>query len=278
MEPPAVAPIEAWPGLVARPARGRGDWPAGIRVVLVHGAMDRGAGMAHVARRLRDASTLRYDRRGYGRAVELGPGSLVDHVDDLISIAGHDPVVLFGHSFGGLVVLGAAASGRLDIRGLVTWEVPTPWIEGWTGWGVDDPGDETDRPAAIAETFMRRAVGAARYDALPEATRAARRREGPALIADMDPNLAAGVPFDPSRVSCRCLFGAGDRSPVPYVNGAAWLASRVPEAASRVLEGAAHDAPMTQASDLAAMIREVAGRSVGDSSIGGTGGRDASVV
>ena len=39
-------------------------------VVLVHGSMDRMAGLAKVARRLApDHHVLRYDRRGYGHSV-----------------------------------------------------------------------------------------------------------------------------------------------------------------------------------------------------------------
>lgn len=253
-----TATAAAWPGLVERPARGAGDWPAGVSAVLVHGAMDRGAGMASVARELRDAPTLRYDRRGYGRAVGLGTGDLVRHVDDLIALAGSGPVVLFGHSFGGLVVLAAAATGRLDVRGVATWEVPTPWIDGWSGWELEDPGDVDDPAASIAEAFMRRMVGATRYGALPERTRAARRSEGPALIADMDPLLSSGVPFDPSRVTVRCRFGAGDVSPIAYSIGARWLASRVPDGRVRIIGGATHGAPMSRAVDVAALIREVA--------------------
>lgn len=246
--------------------------------MLVHGTMDRGAGMAHLARRLRDAPTVRYDRRGYGRAVALGTGRLVDHVDDLIAIVGPGPAVLFGHSFGGLVVLAAAATGRLDVRGVATWEVPTPWIDGWSGWRLDDPGDGDDPAGAIAEAFMRRAVGPATYDALPERTRAARRREGPALIADMDPVLAASTPFDPGRITASCVFGAGDVSPIAYTIGAKWLAARVPDGRVRLIGGATHGAPMARPDDVAALIREVATRSPGAPDTGDTGGHDAVVV
>lgn len=247
-----------WPGLIERDARIPGDWPEGIVAVFVHGAMDRGAGMAHLARQLRDAPTLRYDRRGYGRAAVLGVGDLIRHVDDLIALVGSRRAVLFGHSFGGLVVLGAAATGRLDVRGLVTWEVPTPWIEGWTHWSVPDPGDDVeDRPGAIADAFMVATIGRDRFDRLPASTRAARRREGPALIADMDTRLSAGPPFEPSRIVARCIFGAGVRARAPYASGAGWLASRVPDGRAELVEGATHGAPTADARMVAGLLREV---------------------
>lgn len=246
--------------------------------MLVHGAMDRGAGMAHLARALRDVPTLRYDRRGYGRARRLGTGDLVCHVDDLVSIVGSRPVVLFGHSFGGLVVLSAAGTGRLDVRGLATWEVPTPWIHGWGVWRPDAMSPDkpiTDR-GDIAEGFMRATVGQARWEALPERTRRDRRDEGPALIADMDPVLAAGVPFDPRRITVRCVFGAGDVSSAPYVAGAQWLARRVPVSEVRVLPGATHGAPTSRAGDIAALIRAAAvGTSTPGHAANRAGGDDA---
>ena len=43
--------------------------PGAPPVVLVHGAMDRSAGMLRLSRRLDETHrVLRYDRRGYGRS------------------------------------------------------------------------------------------------------------------------------------------------------------------------------------------------------------------
>ncbi len=254
MEPRDVVGHADWPGHIERPARGEGTWPADVWVVFVHGAMDRGAGMAHLARALRDAPTIRYDRRGYGRARRLGTGDLIRHVDDLIGIVGRRPVVLFGHSFGGLVVLSGAATGRLDVRGIATWEVPAPWIPGWGGWRA--AGDD---PAEVAEDFMRSMVGAQRWESLPARTRAERRAEGVALEADTDPVLTAGVPFDPSRITVPCVFGSGDVSAAPYPAAARWLADRVADGRVEIIPGATHGAPMARPGAIAALIRSVAG-------------------
>ncbi len=256
---PTVAVTTDWPGLVERPARGTGSWPDGVWAVLVHGTMDRGAGLAHLARRLRDAPTIRYDRRGYGRAGALPVGGLVQHIDDLVAIIDDRPVVAFGHSFGGLVVLGAAATGRLDVRGIATWEVPTPWIEGWTGWNLDRTADAGD----VAEHFMRRVVGTKRWDALPPSTRVKRRAEGPALDADMDPTLGVGVPFDPARITARCVFGASSGAAGHYARGARWLADRIDGARSVCVADATHAAPMDRPDDVAALIRAAAGTGSG---------------
>ena len=247
-----------WPGLIERPRRGKGTWPDERTAVLIHGAMDRGAGMAHIARRLSDAPTIRYDRRGYGRAASLHAGDLVVQVDDLIGIIADRPVVLFGHSLGGLVALATAADGRGDVRGVVTWETPTPWIETWPSWGVADPGPVGDPAGAIAESFMRSAIGGARFEALPQGAKRARRSEGAALIADLDQRFVAGPPFDPNRIDVPCLFGAGDRVLPPYASGATWLATHIDRAGSRVIPGVGHDAPMTHPDEIVGLIREIA--------------------
>jgi pimeloyl-ACP methyl ester carboxylesterase len=39
-----------------------------LQIVLVHGAIDRAAGMIRIARRLKQHEVIRYDRRGYGRS------------------------------------------------------------------------------------------------------------------------------------------------------------------------------------------------------------------
>ena len=79
-------------------------------MVLVHGAMDRNTSFARVAEALAPSPIVRYDRRGYGRSRPAGTGPLAAHVDDLVAILGDDPAVVVGHSYGGLVALGAASS------------------------------------------------------------------------------------------------------------------------------------------------------------------------
>ena len=87
--------------------RHAGDDP---QIVLVHGAMDRGAGMLRVARQLRGRAVVRYDRRGYGRSVDTGPAvRFGDQVDDLRAIVADRPTVLFGHSYGGVIAMALAA-------------------------------------------------------------------------------------------------------------------------------------------------------------------------
>src|SRR5262245_43021114 len=94
-------------------------------VVFVHGSMDRSSGFARVVRHHPDVSTLRYDRRGYGRSLAAlgeGPGLGVDgHVDDLLTVLGGRAAVVVGHSFGGDVALSAAERAPGIVRAVVAY-------------------------------------------------------------------------------------------------------------------------------------------------------------
>ncbi|HTH07213.1 MAG TPA: alpha/beta fold hydrolase, partial [Ilumatobacteraceae bacterium] len=73
--------------------------PANPLVVLIHGSMDRGAGMLRLSRRLdHDHHVLRYDRRGYGRSSHRGPFTIAQHVADLEELLAGERAVLVGHS------------------------------------------------------------------------------------------------------------------------------------------------------------------------------------
>lgn len=229
--------------------------------MLVHGAMDRGAGMTRLVRSLADAPTIRYDRRGYGRARGMATGGLVRQVDDLIAIASGGPVLLFGHSYGGLIVLAAAATGRLDVRGVAVYEVPAPWLDEWPRW--DLPGSHgrpiTDEEAGdVAERFLRGMIGDERWDRLPARTRAERRAEGRALLSDVDPSVAVAVPFETGRIEVPCVVGCGTVSPHWYDHAAVWLAARLPNGEQRRLPGAAHGAPLDDPEPVADLIRRAA--------------------
>ena len=103
-----------------------------VRVVLIHGAVDRAAGLIRVARQIGDAEVIRYDRRGYGRSDSVGSACTFEqHVDDLELIIGDRPAVLFGHSYGGSIALGAVSRGNPFVRAAVSYEAPRTWEPWW---------------------------------------------------------------------------------------------------------------------------------------------------
>src|SRR5690606_29300448 len=107
------------------------------RIVLIHGSLDRAAGLLKLSRRLSpEFRVTRYDRRGYGRSVPSdGPFDIDAQVDDLIAVVVQEssPCVLCAHSFGGNIAL-ALAERRPDlVRAVVTYESPMSWEPWWPG-------------------------------------------------------------------------------------------------------------------------------------------------
>jgi pimeloyl-ACP methyl ester carboxylesterase len=233
----------------------------GRQLVLVHGTMDRSTGLSRLARRF-DSSwrVLRLDRRGYGRSrSHPGPFAIADHVDDLVELVEEmmpsGPVHLFGHSFGGNVVL--AASSRLGDRvaTVTVFEPPLSWMEWWPGgsargFAESDPGD-------AAEAFMRRLIGDERWERLPERTRAERRAEGPVLVGELG-TLRLAAPWQPEEVTVPVLALCGSRGADHHRRAAAHLAEILPDCRSWEVDGARHFGPNTHPVEVAALVSDFA--------------------
>lgn len=233
--------------------------PDGPLVVLVHGTMDRSASFAHLARRLRDLRCVRYDRRGYGRSRHAGPPVGVQgHADDLLGVLGERRAVVVGHSFGGTVALTAACRRPDLVGGLLVYEAAMSWLPWWPGSSAGgtalaaasaDPGD-------AAEAFLRRMIGD-RWDELPPRTRADRRAEGPALLAELRSLRQEGPPCDLAAVRAPTIVVRGSRSPEHLRRGAAHLAAVVAGAELVECDGAGHGGHQTHSAFLADQVRRL---------------------
>jgi pimeloyl-ACP methyl ester carboxylesterase len=236
----------------------RGQGAAGPLVVLVHGSLDRSAAFARVvaAEPLAGLHTLRYDRRGYGRSVDVGPPAGLDgHVDDLLGVVDGRPAVVAGHSYGGLVALVASVRAPDVVRAVAAFEPPQPWAPWWPERSAGSAAAAAG-PADAAEAFLRRMVGDARWEALPERTREARRREGTALAAELTSvRTGARPPLDPAEVRVPLVVGRGSRSPEHLRRSAGELAAAVPGAVLVEVEGADHGAHLTHPVEFAAWAR-----------------------
>ena len=109
----------------------------GVHVVLVHGSLDRSAGLLKLGRQLdRRFRVSRYDRRGYGRSrPHPGPFTMAGQVDDLVALVSSapdatTPCVIVGHSYGGNVALAVADRHPDLVAAVVTYESPLSW-EPW---------------------------------------------------------------------------------------------------------------------------------------------------
>lgn len=219
-------------------------------VVVVHGAMDRAASFGRMARHLDDLEVVRYDRRGYGRSAAVGIGTLADHVDDLLAVVGDRAVTVFGHSIGGVVALVAAQRAPERVTSVLAYEAPTPWLDWWPGAPRVAPED----PAEEAEAFMRRAIGDRYWARLGARTRAERRAEGPALVADLD-SLEGPAPFDPAAVSVPVLAACGSETTWWHERAARWLGDEVPDGQLVVVDGATHGVHLSHPTAAAHLVR-----------------------
>lgn len=232
-----------------------GDAPT---VVLVHGSLDRSSAFARVQRHLTDLRVLRYDRRGYGRSLTAGPApSLAAQADDLAAVIGDRPAVVVGHSLGGVIALALAARSPELTLAVVAYEAPRSWTTWWPAATAGSAALQGEGEAGdIAERFMRRMVGDERWEALPERTRAQRRAEGPALVAELrslrDPDHP---PYDPARITVPVIAAHGTTSSPHHVRTAEELAELVPGAELVVVEGAGHGVHLSHPAALADLAR-----------------------
>ena len=231
-------------------------------MVFVHGSMDRSSAFARCSGHLRDLHTIRYDRRGYGKSVHLGAVSIDGHVDDLIDILAGRPGVVIGHSLGGVVALGAAQRHPELIRAVGAYESPMPWVDWWpkrsAGGDAMTMGEGTTAEAAAdaAEQFMRRMIGDARWDALPEGTRRSRRAEGPALLAELR-SARQHAAYEPTAITVPVLTAHGTESREHHCWAAQELARLAGGEPPFVIEGAGHGAHASHHREFAEFTRRV---------------------
>jgi alpha-beta hydrolase superfamily lysophospholipase len=224
------------------------EWPAAgtprAHLLLVHGIAEHAGRYQHVATQLARAgfTTHAYDQRGFGasgghRAYidrwSQYHDDLEDRLAEVRSAADGLPVVLYGHSMGGLIALGYVVAD--PPRGLPDLLVlSAPAIEAavpiWKRRLADVLGGMVPR-FAIANTFPKGALSSdpaveVAYLADPLAVHRTTTRLGVSLFREQDRVRGALAGRAPLPVTTYVLHGAAD--PI------------VPEAASRSLEGRAN--------------------------------------
>lgn len=241
------------------------DGPDDAPVVLVvHGSMDRGAGMIRVTRRLRDCyRVVRYDRRGYGRSVHEGPFGMDAQVADLVDVLGGRRAVLVGHSYGGNVVLAAAGRHPDLVAAAAIYETPLSWADWWPASSagsraVNEPGSTEE----AGERFMRRMIGDQRWAELPERVRKQRRLEGAALVGELG-DLHVNPPWHPDDLTVPVVFGYGTRGAAHHQRAMTDAAAMVPGARLVVLDDCGHDAPLRRGEQFVAELVVPALRAAG---------------
>ena len=230
-------------------------------ILLIHGSMDRSAGLLRLSRRLGAAHhVVRVDRRGYGRSIEVGPPWTIEaNVDDVermveaLSAGVPGPIDVIGHSLGGNVALALAARRPDLVRSVVAYETPLSWLSWWPGDSAGAAAMSAASPAEAAEAFVRRLVGDEKWEQLPESTRARRRAEGAALVAELA-DLRRAAPWSPEVVEVPVLAMRGEHGHPHHHRGTEWLASRLDGCRVVVVAGAGHAGPHTHPAEVAAEV------------------------
>jgi pimeloyl-ACP methyl ester carboxylesterase len=175
--------------------------------VCLHGTLDRGGSFARVARRLPSFDVVTYDRRGYQGSRQLSPLGLAFDVADVTKIIEREtgPVMVFGHSYGGVVAIAAALALPDLVSSLVLYETPMSWLESPPTRSEETIAD----PEAAAELFFQRVVSPAAWDRLTDTEKQSRRDDGAALLCDM--RTARGpAPIDLRALSRPWTYAHGD--------------------------------------------------------------------
>jgi pimeloyl-ACP methyl ester carboxylesterase len=196
-----------------------------------------------------------YDRRGYGSSRELEhvPVGIERHVDDLLAVLDGEPAVVVGHSFGGVVALGAAAAAPDLVEAVVVYETNIAWTPGWDD-GAMRVVHESDDPEAEALRLM---LGPA-FATLGADELRTLRLEARAFVTE-EASVREGAPFDLSDIRAPVVYGCSDPAMMPAV--VAFLAEQVATVELVVLPGAGHPAHRSAPAAFADLVRTALTRS-----------------
>jgi pimeloyl-ACP methyl ester carboxylesterase len=220
--------------------------PAHPLVAVIHGSMDRSAGMLKLSRRLdADFRVLRYDRRGYGRSFPHdGPFTMGAQVDDLVVLLAGRKAVLIGHSYGGNVALATADHHPDLVAGVAVYETPLSWEPWWPGTTAGSIAiAEKGKPREAAEAFMRRILGAQRWEALPERSKEMRRAEGVAMVEELA-DLRRNQPWVAEHITAPVITSFGSLG-APHHRDGMKYAAKLLNCPVVELPDCRHDAPLS---------------------------------
>ena len=232
---------------------------SGPPIVLVHGAAADADSFRLLEPQLADSFTVvAVDRRGRRASPDGETYTLEDEFDDLVGVVESlpEPSVVFGHSFGANVALGASLRTPM-IAGLVLYE------PGRRGDAPDGMRDELERLLARDDRRAAMRLVLLEFTRFPEEWLDDLLDTPPweARLAYTDTFVRELRAYDEydygdlSRLTTPTLLLVGGESPAAELDHARELARVLPAARVSVLEGHGHTAPVTAP---ALVAREIA--------------------
>ena len=246
------------------------DEGSGPVVVLLHPGLDDGTRdhelAAILARRFR---VVRLHRRQYRHDLDTLPCTVADEVDDVLAVVRSvgGPVVLYGHSDGGVVALEALAASPGSFLGAVVFEAPVV-IGPPLGGEVLERARAAlaaGRPGRAMALFFRRTVGLRPWQATLAGAAVATVPKYRRLVPGQLNSLAAlddlGVRLDAyARITVPTVLLGGDRSPAHLAERLDALAAVMPNAERVVMPGRDHGADLRHPAEIAAVVEALADR------------------
>ena len=249
------------------------EWGTGPLAVLVHGSPGNGRTWARVAERLADRfRVIAPDLPGYGTTTPQPGESTVTYaaemIEGLIANVG-DPVVVAGHSYGGVVSLAVAVRARVRIPALVLFEPVA--VSALAMAGDTDAYEKTKfvftdyiatvergHPDAI-RTMVDFWFGAGAFDRLPPPVAASLTQAAPSNIRDVSATFREryeAAVF--RRLTIPITIVVGDRSPDVTHRIARALAAHASHATITPLAKGTHAMTTTHVDAVADLISNAA--------------------
>jgi pimeloyl-ACP methyl ester carboxylesterase len=189
---------------------------------------------------------------------DLGPLGLAEHASDLIALAEHErrvaPVIFFGHSYGGVVAARAALERPEIVELVINYESPYPWVLP----RQSSAPELSDNPEVEAERFFRRMVSNSAWERLSEIERDSRRRDGRALLNDLQVLRSGRVEVDLTQLRRPMTYIYGDGAIMKYYAALAETLRSLNSLISvQSLTSAPHGAHLSNPDVLARLISEI---------------------
>lgn len=239
----------------------------GGTIVVLHAGLDDGREWAKPAQRLAQwYRVIRPHRRSYRpELVSRGRFSIAQEALDVVALMDEqaEPVVLVGHSSGGVIALEAVLQAPERVRGLVLYEPPISVGTPLGGSAVDRARSAMDagKPGKAMSIFLREVVETPGWVAalvrlmapvVPQVKRfAAGQVDELEAIRDLGDRLS-----EYRAIRVPVLLIGGDKSPAHLAARMSALEEVLPDVRRVVLRRVGHDANRRTPDDLAGAIRQ----------------------
>ncbi|WP_433258474.1 alpha/beta fold hydrolase [Streptosporangium sp. CA-135522] len=252
------------------------DEGQGPPIVMVHPGLSDGRRCGKVAAILSGRyRVLRLDRRQY-RLDRGAPVQVEQEVEDVLALIRSvgKPVVLYGHSSGGVVALEALVASPSSFAGAVIFEpsaVIGPPLSGEGGEVLQRAraAMASGKPGKALTIFMRDTVGLPDWQAWLGGAITALiphyRRLVPRQLDDLEAMDRLGVRLDAyAAIEVPTVLLGGERSPANLAERLDAVQRVMPRAERVVLSGCDHGADLKKPAEVARVIRELAEKVIVD--------------